>query len=269
MWTRAHFRGLCDPPLIGMIHLAALPGAPGFAGSLAEVLEAAVADARALAEGGVRVAMVENFHDVPFWPDRVPPETVAAMAVIVAEVRRAVPELALGVNVLRNDADAALGLAAATGAACIRINVHTGAMVTDQGPMAGQAHWTLRRRQALGLDLVGILADLRVKHAAPLAARDLVAEARDLRGRGLADAIVVSGEATGAATDPAVLARLRAALPDCPLLVGSGATAASVAGLLQHADGCIVGTSLKTADRVASDRVRELVAACGRGKDLA
>jgi hypothetical protein len=183
------------------------------------------------------------------------------MAVILAEIRRAEPTLALGINVLRNDAEAALGLAAAVGAACVRVNVHTGAMVTDQGPLAGQAHRTLRRRAALGLDHVGILADLRVKHAAPLAARELGAEAADLRGRGLADAIILSGAATGAATDPAVLAPVRAAVPDCPLLIGSGVTGATVAGYLQEADGVIVGTALKRGDRVDAGRVTDLVAA--------
>ena len=269
MWTRAHFQELCAPPVLGMIHLDALPGAPGFAGDLGAVTAAAVADARGLAAGGVRVAMAENFHDVPFWPDRVPPETVAAMAVVLAEVRRAVPGLALGVNVLRNDAAAALGLAAATGAVCVRINVHTGAMVTDQGPLTGQAHRTVRQRSSLGLGAVGLLADLRVKHAAPLAPRELVAEAQDLRLRGLADALIVSGEATGAATDPDLLAPLRRALPDCPLLIGSGVTAGNVPRYLAHADGVIVGTSLKTAGRVDADRVRDLVAACGGGKDPA
>ncbi len=269
MWTRTHFLELCAPPVLGMIHLDALPGAPRFGGQLEAVTAAALADARALAAGGVRLAMVENFHDVPFWPDGVPPETVAAMAVVLAEIRRAEPGLRLGVNVLRNDAAAALGLAAATGAVCIRVNVHTGAMVTDQGPLSGQAHRTLRQRAALGLAPVGLLADLRVKHAAPLAPRELVAEAQDLRLRGLADALIVSGEATGAPTDPSLLAPLRHALPDCPLLIGSGVTADTVSAHLAHADGVIVGTSLKTAGRVDADRVRHLVAACGGGKDPA
>lgn len=266
MWTRAAFQQRLNPPLIGMVHLPPLPGAPDHAGGMGAVVEAAVADLDALYRGGIRAAMVENFHDSPFWPEQVPPETVAALAVVVAELRRRRPDMLLGVNVLRNDAAAALGIAAATGAAYIRVNVHAGAMVTDQGPLAGQAHRTVRKRRELQLEAVGILADLRVKHAAPLAARDLVAEAADLRGRARADAIVVSGEATGAPVDLAALASLRAAMPDCPLVVGSGVTAASLPELLRHADAAIVGTSLQHGGRIAVDRVVTLVAALARDR---
>lgn len=265
MWTRDAWRDLLQPPLIGMVHLEALPGAPLFGGDLQAVIAAALADAQALAEGGARAVMVENFHDVPFWPDRVPPETVAAMAVVLAELRRGVGDLPLGVNVLRNDAAAALALAAATGARFVRVNVHTGGMLTDQGPLAGLAHLTVRRRRELGLEHVGILADVRVKHAAPLARRDLVEEAADLRGRGLADALIVSGPRTGAAADPDELAVLRAALPDCPLLIGSGITCDNLASYRGLADGFIVGSFLKTGARIDRRKVAGLRAALAAG----
>ena len=266
MWTREDLQARLRPPCIGMIHLSALPGAPTYGGDLDAVVDAAVRDLAALVNGGVRAVMVENFHDVPFWPDSVPPETVAAMAVVVAALRREAPDTLFGVNVLRNDADAALAVAGATGASFIRINVHAGAMITDQGPLTGRAHRTLRRRRELGLDQVGILADLRVKHAAPLAIRDLGEEARDLRLRGLADALIVSGPATGCAADPAVLRELREAVPDCPLLIGSGVDAHNLNDF-EAADGFIVGTSLKTAGRIDPDRVRALLAALSCRKD--
>lgn len=264
MWTREEFRHRLQPPLIGMIHLPALPGAPDHADGMAPVLTAAAADLDALSAAGLRAAMVENFHDCPFWPDRVPPETVAAMAVVLAGLRERRPEMQLGVNVLRNDAEAALALAGATGADFIRVNVHTGAMLSDQGLLNGQAHRTLRRRRELDLEHIGILADLRVKHAAPLAPRDLVAEAVDLRRRGQADAVIISGTATGAAADLIALTEVRRALPECPLLVGSGITAANLADYLSLADGCIVGTSLQTEGRIDRDRAADLVASCAR-----
>ena len=268
MWYREQLQALLRPPLIGMIHLPALPGAPAYEGDLTAVTDAAMADLAALAAGGITAVMVENFHDAPFYPGRVPPETVAAMAVIAGELRRAQPDLHLGINVLRNDAESALAIAGAVGAAFIRVNVHTGAMVTDQGPLKGRAHLTLRRRRDLGLEQVGILADVRVKHAAPLAERDLADEARDLRLRGRADALIVSGAATGSPADAAILRDLRAAIPDCPLLMGSGVTADNLTSYAD-ADGSIVGTSLQTAGRVDPELVRALVAATGRGKDPA
>src|SRR5205823_9931999 len=140
------------------------------------------------------------------------------IAEVIAEV--AMP---FGVNVLRNDAASAMAIAAAAGAAFIRVNVHTGAMLTDQGIIEGRAAETLRKRQVLAPDVL-IFADHMVKHALPLAALDDIQSAKDLRHRGLADAVIVSGTETGAEPDRASFARVREALQDAPVLIGSGLT---------------------------------------------
>ncbi|MBK8165872.1 MAG: BtpA/SgcQ family protein [bacterium] len=250
-WTRPWFAELCRPGVIGMLHLGPLPGSPGWGGDLGAVTGAALLDARTLREGGIGALMLENFHDIPFQPGSVPPVTVAAMTFVAAAIRRDLPDCPLGINVLRNDAEAALGIAVAVGAAFIRVNVHTGAAVTDQGVLEGRAWQTLRQRREYGA-AVGILADVRVKHAVPLGGRPLVDEARDLRLRGLADAVIVTGAATGAGADPGEIEELRRALPDCPLLVGSGVGSANVERFVPAADGFIVGTSLKEGGDVAA-----------------
>ncbi len=245
MWTRNEFRKLVDPPVIGMVHLRALPGSPGWQGDLDAVGEAALRDAAALADGGVGALMVENYHDVPFFAGAVPAVTVAAMTRLAGAIVDAHPGLPVGVNVLRNDAAAALAVAAATGARFVRVNVLCGAVVADQGLIRSDAARVLRLRRELGLESVGIMADLAVKHAAPLAPRPIAEEAADLRRRALADAIIVSGAATGAATDPARAAAVRAAEPDAPVLVGSGMTIENLDGFAGTVDGYIIGTSLQ------------------------
>ncbi len=175
--------------------------------------------------------------------------------------------LPFGVNVLRNDAGAALAIAAATGAAFVRVNVHTGAMLTDQGVIEGRAAETLRLCAAIAPGVL-LFADHMVKHATPLAMTDDALAAKDLRLRGLADAIIVSGAETGAAVDAARLARVRAVV-DAPLLIGSGLSEEN-ASSFDIADGAIVGTSIKRGGRVEAPvdpaRVARLVAALkGRG----
>jgi uncharacterized protein len=249
-------------PVIGMVHLRPLPGAPGSAG-VAAVTESALRDADALASGGVDAILVENYGDLPFLPGAVPPETVAAMAAVLTELQRVVT-LPLGVNVLRNDARAALALAAVCGAAFIRVNVHTGAMLTDQGWIAGQAHDTLRERARLGAD-VAILADVLVKHAVAPPGLELADAARDTWERGRADGLIVSGSGTGAATDPDRLRAARTAVPSAPLFIGSGLTADNAAELFSLADGAIVGSALQrdgaAGGGVEVGRVRHLLAA--------
>lgn len=228
-------------PIIGMVHLPPLPGAPGH-GGMDAVLARARADAAALQRGGVDAIMVENFGDTPFHPGRVPPATCAALALAVAEVRR-VAAMPVGVNVLRNDALTALAIAAAAGATFIRVNVHTGAMLTDQGWIQGMAHDTVRERERLAPH-VAILADVMVKHAVPPAGLAAAAAARDTWERGRADGLIVTGAATGAATDAGRLREVRAAVPDAPIIIGSGVSAGNAAELLRLADGAIIGSAI-------------------------
>ncbi|HEV7766745.1 MAG TPA: BtpA/SgcQ family protein [Thermoanaerobaculia bacterium] len=242
--------------VFGMIHLGALPGAPQFT-SLDLVIERALRDARALLAGGCDGFVIENFGDRPFTRGRVEVETVAAMTRVITEVVNDV-RLPFGVNVLRNDALSALAIAAATGASFIRINVHTGAMLTDQGIIEGDAYSTLRKRASLAPDVL-IFADHLVKHATPLAAVDPMQSAKDLRLRGLADALIVTGSETGAAADPARLRTLRDAV-DAPLLVGSGLTASN-AREFADADGAIVGTSIQRDGIVDAALVQAVVRA--------
>jgi membrane complex biogenesis BtpA family protein len=243
--------------LVGVVHLEPLPGAPGWRGDFAGSLARAVADAQALHAGGLRRAIVENFGDRPFFKDRVPAETVAALALAVGHIAERVPGLELGLNVLRNDARSALGLAAVVPVRFVRINVHVGAMVTDQGLIEGQAAETLRERQRL-CPRVELWCDVHVKHALPLAGEDLIEAARN----------TLEGRATGSPPEGRDLARVRAACPAARLYLGSGLSVGNAAELLVHADGAIVGTSLKRGGHVDQpvdlERVRALVAASAR-----
>ena len=251
--------------VIGMVHLEPLPGSPRWAGSMEHVAKAALDDARSLAAGGVDALLVENFGDVPFAPDRVDAACVAAMAAVATEIRHAV-SLPLGINVLRTDALSALAVAAAVGARFIRVNVHTGAVVTDQGILASSAHDTLRYRRLLSTP-IALFADVQTKHAAPLASIPIEHEARDCVHRGLADGLIVSGEATGLPPKPSDLERVRLAVPEAPLCVGSGASPENAGDLFALADALIVGTAVKrdgvVTNRVDPDRVRALVRAAG------
>jgi membrane complex biogenesis BtpA family protein len=231
------------PALVGVIHLRPLPGSPGYEGDLAQIASSAARDAHALADAGFEAIIVENYGDAPFVPGTVEPITVAAMTRCALAVRVAAPMVALGINVLRNDAQAALAVAAATGASFIRINVHVGARLTDQGVVQGMAHQTLRTRRALGLDGVKLLCDVDVKHSAPLAPRPLQEEAHDLTLRGHADAVLVTGSGTGRSVAlPDLDLVLRAV--EAPVLVASGVTEATLPQV-RRAHGVIVGSCLR------------------------
>lgn len=224
------------------------------------VLERARVDAGHLDAGGVDAILVENYGDAPFAPG-VGPEAVAGLTAALVAVR-GVTDRPLGVNALRNDAAAALAVAAAAGAGFVRVNVHTGGMHTDQGWIEGRAAETLRLR-ALLCPEVAVLADVLVKHATPPPGLGLVEAARDAWERGLADGLIVSGAATGAPASLDDVRRVRDALSEAPVLVGSGVTVETVRAALDVAHGVIVGSALEeggVAGRpVDAGRVRRLM----------
>ncbi len=279
--------------LIGVVHLPALPGAPCYGGAMETVLERARFDARALLVGGCDALIVENFGDVPFYGDRVPAETVAGMALALDAVQTVAKELGpgpnstpskpagaeaksdaggpepatpngsvpVGVNVLRNDARSALGLCAATGASFLRVNVHSGAAVTDQGLIEGRAAETLRERQRLSPG-AWLLGDVHVKHATPLGAQSLGDAADEICSRALVDGVIVSGSRTGAAPSLEEVRVVRERCKGVPLLIGSGLCEENARELLGSADGAIVGSWLKRDgfihNEVDVERVRRL-----------
>lgn len=230
------------PVLIGMVHLAPLPGSPRHSESLAAAIGRAVNDAAALERAGFDGVIVENYGDVPFHPGEVPPVTVAAMTRIVSAVLDTV-SVPVGVNVLRNDARAALSIAAVTGAAFVRVNVHSGSTWTDQGLLTGAAHDTLRLRAGLGTD-TAILADVHVKHAVPPSGTTLEQAAADAWHRGLADGLIVSGPGTGLRTDDGDVEAVADAVPDAPVFLGSGVTVETAGSLPTAARGAIVGSAV-------------------------
>ncbi len=229
--------------LIGVVHLLPLPGSPRWRGDMDSVLRRAEEEAIILDQGGAHGIIVENFGDAPFRIGRVEPETAAAMTLALQRVRQAT-KLPVGVNVLRNDAQSALAIAAVTGAEFIRVNVHYGVMAADEGLVQGEAFETLRRRRALNVELK-ILADVLVKHAVPLGPADLGLMARETTYRGLADGLIISGPVTGRAASASDIAAAREAVPEGFILAGSGVDQSNAAQLLGQADGAIIGTSLK------------------------
>ena len=229
-------------PVIGMLHVPALPGSPQNKLDFNAIIDWVLRDAEALAGGGADGLMIENFGDVPFYPRRVPPHTVAFMTALGRELRRRF-DVPLGVNVLRNDSASALAIAAAVNAAFIRVNIHTGARLTDQGLIQGTAHQTLRYRKLLGCD-VKIFADVDVKHSAPLASRELRDEVEEVVSRCCADAIIVTGSASGRQT----------ALEDLKRGLGGLATIGSVAPFVG-----LFGTTIGIINAFQGMRIKNVV----------
>jgi membrane complex biogenesis BtpA family protein len=229
--------------LIGVVHLDALPGTPAASESVEAIAEEAVREARIYAAAGFQGLMIENMHDRPYLKGTVGPEVVAAMAGAGREVRRAVP-LPLGVQVLAGANREALAVAHACGASFVRGEGFVFAHVADEGLIESTAGDMLRYRRAIGADEVRVFADIKKKHAAHAITADVdIEETAHAAEFFLADAVIVTGPATGRPANPAEVRRVSAAAR-VPTLVGSGVSAENIQDYAA-ADGFIVGSSLK------------------------
>ena len=250
--------------IIGVVHLPALPKDPCHQGqSIEEIERMALSDASAIAKGGAAGMIVENYGSAPFPKSRIDAFHISVMTRITHLIRQSIPaQCALGINCLRNDPLSALAIAKTVSAQFIRVNVHTGVYVTDQGVIEGQAHDTLKYRNAIGAEKVSIAADILVKHASPLAPITPQQAAEDCVSRGLADALIVTGDGTGKPVSVDILNQVRLSV-DAPLLIGSGLNQTNAKTLLPLSDGAIVGTSIKVDGKIHNpvdpERVRALV----------
>lgn len=254
MASLTHHLGI-DQPLIGMIHVRALPGTPFASLSLDQVVDKAAEEAETLFDLGFDALCIENMHDRPYLLSEVGPEIVAAMTAVGIAVRSAAPSAPLGVQILAGANTAALAVALAVDAQFIRAENFVFAHVADEGLMAtASAAGLLRERRRLGAERIAIFADIKKKHAAHAITAD-VSLGQSAHGAEFfgADGLIVTGSATGAPADAADLIETKQAAPDLPLLVGSGATPSNIGRLYEHADGVIVGSSMKTAGHWANE----------------
>ncbi len=229
------------PALIGMVHVLALPGSPRFGGDMQAILDAAKTDTERLIEGGCDAIIVENMHDLPYLNRNVGPETVAAMTLAVAAVTAFGHPT--GVQVLAGANREALGICVATGASFIRAEGFAYAHVADEGWMDACAGELIRTRAHLGSD-VQVWADIKKKHSAHAVTHDLsIADVAHGSAFSGADAVIVTGAATGAPTAPDDVQAAKDG--GLPVLVGSGVNAETAHMFVGLADGLIVGSAIK------------------------
>lgn len=244
-------------PIIGMIHLPPLPDydeSPG----LNAIIDSALRDLSVLRQHGFHGALIENEYDRPHRV-RATPETVEAMTRVTETLVAERGQLAVGCEILLNDPVASLDVASAAGASFIRTDYFVDRMARpDYGEFDIDPDGLLAHRESLGTAQVLILADIQVKYATMLEDRSLRQSAA-LATRHGADAIVVSGSATG---DAPSLAELTLAVEGAgvPVVIGSGLDQSNAAALLAACDGAIVGTALMTERSVDSHKARELMA---------
>ena len=237
-------------PVIGMIHLLALPESPGYRHNLDAIYERAVREAAALQQAGVDALIIENFGDEPYLPAELSSAQLALMAAVTREIMHEVT-LPIGVNCQFNAWQSEIALAFACRADFIRVEVFVDSVVMAQGQVSPCSAQIRRYQQQLGAQRVQLWADIQTKYTTNIIPQSIEQSALDAQAAG-ADVLIVTGSATGQATPLDIVTRVKQ-VTRIPVVVGSGTTIANVGQVLSVADGAIVGSALKVGGKAENE----------------
>lgn len=243
-----------NKPLIGMIHLPPLAGYPEHPGMNA-VIQKACKDLETLQEAGFDAVLVENDNDQPHQIN-VPDDVVVAFRLVMETLLKqaAIP---VGMEIIY-DMPKTLKVAHSVSAQFVRFDVFVDDVITEWGTIPAQADQLMKKYVNITRNRPLVIADVHVKHSTILTNKSLVSSALETIDKG-AHCIIVTGDWTGRSPALPDCKALKAALPDTPVLIGSGFSDKNAQKLLPYCDGIIVGSSIKTGNNIDLKKASHLV----------
>lgn len=251
-----------NKPVVGMIHVDALPGTPKYKGDVESIINSAMKEAMIYKNSGIDAIAIENMHDIPYLKRNVGPEIISLMSIIGREVKK-VSQLPCGIQILAGANKDALAAAHSAGMDFIRAEGFVFAHVADEGIMESDAGELLRYRKQIGAENILIFTDIKKKHSSHSITSDVdIVETAKAAEFFLSDGVVLTGTSTGKETDIDELIKVRDAV-DIPVLIGSGLTADNIEKYFPVADAFIIGSYFKHSgdwkNKVDADRVKALM----------
>lgn len=257
-----------EKPIIGCLHLKALPGTPMWDRNMTveEHIEKVMADARILKEAGFDAFVFANEEDYPYVME-VGPEIVATYTRIVTTVMNEFKDVPFGVGIMF-DSYASIALAKATGASFSRGIFHN-TVATDFGLLNKCIGDIMRYAKKIGADDVNIYSAAEGHFGDFLDPRSVEERFKTSKFVLPVAGFLVGAPASGTAPEESMLAKLKAIDPTVPLILNNGAKKENVAKLLPYCDGVLVGTSIKKDaylyNPVDRDRAMAFIDAVKRG----
>ncbi|MGN0136450.1 BtpA/SgcQ family protein [Anaerotignum sp.] len=231
-----------EKPIIGLIHVRALPGDPFYKGEgMDAVIRQARADLKALQNGGVDGVLFTNEFSMPY-EKTVSPVTLAAMGMVIGALKSSI-KVPYGAEAIF-DGDASISLCAATEAAFTRC-MFTGVWAGDFGLVDRDIAKTLRLKNAYRLDDLKLFYFITSEGDACVGERTTVDIAQSLLFNCRPDAMVVGGAAAGFGPQMELLEQVGEAAGDTPVVCGTGCKLSNVEEILKRCQGAFVGSTFK------------------------
>jgi len=231
-------------PIIGMIHLKALPGSPKFDNNINAIINSALNELNIYKKAGIDAIVIENMHDVPYLKNNVGHEISSLMSIIAYQIKKE-SNLPCGIQILSSANKAALAIAKNTNLDFIRAEGFVFGHVADEGYIDANAGELLRYRKQLNADNIAIFTDIKKKHSSHTITSDIdIVETAKAAEFFLSDGLIITGKSTGYNADINELTQVKNAC-NLPVIVGSGITIENVSEYLKVSDALIVGSYFK------------------------
>lgn len=248
--------------IIGMIHIAALPGTPKYQRSVKKIINSAVDEAMIYKEAGLDAVMIENMHDVPYLNRNAGPEIISTMSIIAHEIKTKT-NLPVGIQVLAGANKEAIAIAQAANLDFIRAEGFVFAHIADEGMIESDAGELLRYRKYIDAEDILILTDIKKKHSSHSVTSDVsIAETAKAAEFFLSDGLIITGRSTGIEPDLNELVEIQNT-SKLPIIIGSGITIENIEKYFPTADAFIIGSYFKHdgnwINRVDKSRVKNFI----------
>ncbi len=230
--------------VIGMVHTLASPGAPKYNGSVQDIVDKAVKEAKIYEEAGLDAIIIENMHDVPYLMRNVGAEVISTLTAVAIKIKAEV-SLPIGIQVLAGANKQALAIALAADLDFIRAEGFIFSHIADEGLMNSDAAELMRYRRAIEASKIKVLCDIKKKHSSHALTSDVdIVEFAHTADFFLADGLIVTGSSTAQAANIKEVISVKNASKK-PVLIGSGLTAENIKEYWSAADGFIIGSYFK------------------------
>lgn len=251
-----------NKPIIGMIHVDALPGTPKYGGNVKAIVEKAKSEASLYHSCGIDALMIENMHDVPYLNRVVGPEITSIMSIILYEIKNTY-QMPLGIQILAGANKEALAAAHSAGADFIRAEGFVFAHVADEGIFNSDAGELLRYRKQIGAENILVFTDIKKKHSSHSITSDTgIVETAKAAEYFLSDGVIITGSSTGKEPSLQEIKDVKNNV-SIPILAGSGITEKNVNEYLEYCDALIVGSYFKKnglwSNQIETERVKSFM----------
>ena len=231
-------------PIIGMIHVEALPGTPKYSGDVKQIIAKAAAEAKLYNSLGVKVLMIENMHDTPYLNRNVGPEITSLMSIIMYDLKQKFG-LPLGVQILAGANFDAMAAAYSSGSDFIRAEGFVFSHIADEGLFNSDAGALLRYRKSIGADHIKVFTDIKKKHSSHSITADTdIVETAKAAEFFMSDGVIITGSSTGHEPSLDEIREVKNKIK-IPVLAGSGITAKNVKDYMEYCDALIIGSYFK------------------------